>query len=89
MTKSRDDGVPSSGDAITRDPFPASRKVYVPGSIHPDIRVPMREIELTPTRARHIVSALVQKGYVRFGPHPNYRHDHTVGCWTYHPNADH
>lgn len=45
-------------------------------------------LELTPTRARHIVSALVQKGYVRFGPHPNYGHDHTVGCWTYHPNAD-
>ena len=45
-------------------------------------------LDLTPTRARHIVSALVQKGYVRFGPHPNYGHDHTVGCWTYHPNAD-
>lgn len=45
-------------------------------------------LECTPTRARHIVSTLVQKGYVRFGPHPNYGHDHTVGCWTYHPNAD-
>ena len=44
-------------------------------------------LELTPTRARHIVSALVQAGYVRFGPHPNYGHDHTVGCWTFHPNA--
>ena len=44
--------------------------------------------ECTPTRARHIVSALVQKGYVRFGPHPNFGHDHTVGRWTYHPNAD-
>jgi hypothetical protein len=44
-------------------------------------------LNLTPTRARHIVSALVQKGYVRFGPHPNYRHDHTVGRWTYHPDA--
>ena len=44
-------------------------------------------LKVTPTRARHIVSALVQKGYVRFGPHPNYGHDHTVGCWTYHPNA--
>ncbi|HEV3456882.1 MAG TPA: phosphomethylpyrimidine synthase ThiC, partial [Thermoanaerobaculia bacterium] len=29
-------------------PFPASRKVYVPGT-RPDIRVPMREIELSPT----------------------------------------
>ncbi len=44
--------------------------------------------DCTPTRARHIVSALVQKGYVRFGPHPNYNHDHTVGRWTYHPNKD-
>lgn len=32
---------------ITRNPFPASKKVYLPGDIHQDIRVPMREIELT------------------------------------------
>ncbi len=32
-------------------PFPASRKVYVPGS-RPDVRVPMREITLTPTSGR-------------------------------------
>ncbi len=32
---------------ITRNPFPASKKVYIPGDIHQDIRVPMREIELT------------------------------------------
>lgn len=32
--------------------FPNSRKVYVPGSIHPDIRVPLREIELAPTRTQ-------------------------------------
>src|SRR5437016_4032161 len=31
--------------------FPASKKVYVPGS-RPDIRVPMREISLTPTAGR-------------------------------------
>lgn len=31
--------------------FPASRKVYVNGS-RPDLRVPMREIELTPTSGR-------------------------------------
>jgi phosphomethylpyrimidine synthase len=29
--------------------FPNSRKVYVPGVLHADIRVPMREIQLTPT----------------------------------------
>ncbi len=38
-------------DAITREPFPNSRKVYVEGS-DPSIRVPMREIAQTPTRAR-------------------------------------
>jgi phosphomethylpyrimidine synthase len=34
---------------ITRGPLPASRKVFVPGSIYPDLRVPMREISQTPT----------------------------------------
>lgn len=32
---------------ITREPFPNSRKVYVSGTIHPDIRVAMREIEVS------------------------------------------
>ncbi|MEK8090791.1 phosphomethylpyrimidine synthase ThiC [Thermithiobacillus plumbiphilus] len=39
--------------AISTGPMPGSRKVYVPGSIHPDIRVPMREIAQNPTRAGH------------------------------------
>src|SRR6476646_6784414 len=30
--------------------FPNSRKVYLNGEIYPDIRVPMREIALSPTR---------------------------------------
>src|SRR5437868_12482781 len=30
--------------------FPNSRKVFVSGELHPDIRVPMREIALSPTR---------------------------------------
>jgi phosphomethylpyrimidine synthase len=30
---------------------PASRRLYVSGSLHPDLRVPMREISLSPTRA--------------------------------------
>jgi phosphomethylpyrimidine synthase len=34
---------------ISRDPFPASRKIYVPGRLHP-IRVAMREIEVGETR---------------------------------------
>jgi phosphomethylpyrimidine synthase len=33
-------------NTITRVPFPASKKIYVPGKIHP-INVAMREIELT------------------------------------------
>ena len=43
----------------TKEPFephsseqlPASKKVFVAGTIHPDIRVPMREIEVTPTKS--------------------------------------
>ncbi|MCP5519321.1 MAG: phosphomethylpyrimidine synthase ThiC [Verrucomicrobiales bacterium] len=34
----------------SRDPLPKSRRVYVAGRQHPDLRVPMREIELSPTR---------------------------------------
>ncbi|HTA16185.1 MAG TPA: phosphomethylpyrimidine synthase ThiC [bacterium] len=34
---------------ITRGPLPASRKVYVAGALHPDVRVPVREISQTPT----------------------------------------
>ncbi|OCI93481.1 phosphomethylpyrimidine synthase ThiC [Agrobacterium sp. 13-626] len=34
---------------VTTGPWPASRKIYIPGDIHPDIRVPMREISLHPT----------------------------------------
>ena len=30
------------------EPLPNSRRVYLPGSIHPDLRVPLREILLTP-----------------------------------------
>jgi phosphomethylpyrimidine synthase len=32
---------------LTREPFPASHKVYVPGRLHPDLRVPMREVALS------------------------------------------
>ncbi len=35
---------------VTRGPLPKSRKIYVPGVLHPDIRVPMREIELAATK---------------------------------------
>lgn len=44
------ENIPSE-QSITREPFPASRKVYVPGKIHP-IHVAMREISLTDSKAQ-------------------------------------
>ncbi len=32
---------------LSREPFPASRKIYVPGQLHPHIGVPMREVALS------------------------------------------
>jgi phosphomethylpyrimidine synthase len=40
------DQLPVSTLALSREPFPASRKLYVPGQL-PGVRVPMREIALT------------------------------------------
>ncbi|MCY1003037.1 phosphomethylpyrimidine synthase ThiC [Myxococcus sp. MISCRS1] len=40
-------------EGISRGPLPASRKVYVSGALHPDVRVPLREISQTPTRHGH------------------------------------
>jgi phosphomethylpyrimidine synthase len=34
---------------VVSEPLPASRKVYKSGSLHPGLRVPMREIELHPS----------------------------------------
>jgi len=42
----------SAQTADARQPFPNSKKVYIEGS-RPDIRVPMREISLTPTVTSH------------------------------------
>ena len=36
-------------DGITRNPFPNSKKVYVAGKLHPQIKVAMREISLSDT----------------------------------------
>ena len=47
----------ASSDAATHDasrtPLPASTRIYVAGQLHPVVRVPMREIALTPTQAFH------------------------------------
>jgi phosphomethylpyrimidine synthase len=38
---------------ITTGPLPGSRKVYRTGTLHPEVRVPVREISQTPTRLGH------------------------------------
>lgn len=45
----RKDKLPQQ-EGITRTPFPSSKKIYVPGRIHPQIKVAMREISLSPTK---------------------------------------
>jgi phosphomethylpyrimidine synthase len=40
----------ASFEPSSSEPLPNSKRVYVPGRIHPDVRVPMREIALTPTK---------------------------------------
>ena len=37
---------PQSGE-----PLPNSTRAYVPGKLHPDVRVPLREIKLSPTKS--------------------------------------
>ena len=42
--------ISGSHDA-SRTPLPASTRVYVEGKLHPSLRVPMREISLSPTKS--------------------------------------
>ena len=46
MIATKDSFEPHSSEQL-----PASKRVYVQGQLHPDIRVPMREIELTPAKS--------------------------------------
>src|SRR5215831_6455482 len=41
----------ASFEPQSSDPLPNSVKVFVTGQIHPDVRVPFREITLTPTKS--------------------------------------
>ncbi len=41
----------TSFEPHSSEQLPASRRVYLPGQIHPDVRVPVREIEVTPTKS--------------------------------------
>ncbi len=47
----------------SRDALPNSKKVYVTGELHPNIRVPMREITLSPTK--HMSGEMEQNDPVR------------------------
>ncbi|MBI3185737.1 MAG: phosphomethylpyrimidine synthase ThiC [Myxococcales bacterium] len=44
-------------ERVTRGPLPGSRKIYVSGTLHPELRVPMREIRQTPTRQADLKGA--------------------------------
>jgi phosphomethylpyrimidine synthase len=46
MIATKDSFEPHSSEQL-----PASKKIYVEGTIHPDVRVPMREIEVSPTKS--------------------------------------
>jgi len=46
MIANKESFEPHSGEQL-----PKSKRVYVAGKIHPDIHVPMREIELTATKS--------------------------------------
>jgi phosphomethylpyrimidine synthase len=46
MIASKDSFEPHSSEQL-----PASKKIHVAGTIHPDVRVPMREIEVSPTKS--------------------------------------
>ncbi len=47
---------------VTTGPLPASRKIHIPGEIHPDIRVPMREISVHPTSGEPPVTVYDSSG---------------------------
>jgi phosphomethylpyrimidine synthase len=49
-TTSNDNAKAAAATALTTEPFPASKKVYVTGPVS-GVRVPMREISLTPTKS--------------------------------------
>src|SRR5215472_8386974 len=40
-----------SFESHSSEALPNSIKVFVPGEIHPDVRVPFREIQLTPAKS--------------------------------------
>ncbi|RDJ09668.1 phosphomethylpyrimidine synthase ThiC [Rhizobium grahamii] len=47
---------------VTTGPLPASKKIHIPGEIHADIRVPMREISVHPTSGEPPVTVYDSSG---------------------------
>ncbi len=47
---------------VTTGPLPASQKIHVAGELHPDVRVPMREIALHPTSGEPPVTVYDSSG---------------------------
>jgi phosphomethylpyrimidine synthase len=83
-------GHTSAGSALTTTPFPASRKVYVPGA-QAGVRVPMREISLTPTKSMNGGAPIVNEPitiYDTSGPYtdPNVQIDARTGLAPYRRN---
>ena len=61
---SLDQGKTPEVDGSSDYRFPASRKVYTLGHLHPDVRVPHREISLSPTRD-HLTGTLEKNAPLR------------------------
>lgn len=47
---------------VTSGPLPASRKIYIKGKLHPEVSVPMRQIELHPTAGEPAVTVYDSSG---------------------------
>src|SRR5438094_4905122 len=64
-------------------PLPNSKKIYVGGKLHPDIRVPFREISLAPTKSMNSEMAVNEpvRVYDTSGPwgDPDFHGDVTQG----------
>jgi phosphomethylpyrimidine synthase len=50
MTENSNGSSANSPNPVNPVQLPNSRKVYLPGELHPDLRVPFREISLAPTK---------------------------------------
>ncbi|MCR0981637.1 phosphomethylpyrimidine synthase ThiC [Roseomonas populi] len=48
--------------SVTTGPLPASRKVHIPGKLHPEIRVPLREIAVHPSAGEPPVAVYDSSG---------------------------